>query len=328
MTARRLVSTAVLAAALSVPAAARADTVIAPLGGPTPVRAWAGTAVLSVLGPAAGQYRLATQRGAAPPAALPGIAPAPQPFDADIGPGPGGAPTIVFARCARPRRCHLSRTTPAGTREIPLPGSAATAGWESAPTVWGRRLVFARHYTRGGDVVYTRPLTAGTQTRSVRLPGAPRGGTVPELELRRGTLAENTHNDRADVGICGEEEMRLVDVARRTSRRVASTICGLSGSSYVGASLTATHLLYVRICPGDAAGCALHNAIAYRYDLRDHRIAQVPRPAVLTGFSATSDTAALEIQAPEQAGGNCTNYLQDASPTCSLVRADALGFSG
>jgi hypothetical protein len=56
------------------------------------------------------------------------------------------AATIVFARCQTPSRCHLARTSPAGGSETPIADSAATDGWESAPTVWGSRLAFARQY--------------------------------------------------------------------------------------------------------------------------------------------------------------------------------------
>src|SRR3954470_681692 len=140
-----ILTTALLAAAVLAGAAGAAVTPIAPLPGPTPVRAWAGIAVLSVQDPATGQYRLATQRGTGQPQPLAGIAPAAQPFDADIGPGPGGGAVIVFARCRSPGHCHPSRTTLAGGAETPISGSAATAGWESAPSVWGNRLAFARH---------------------------------------------------------------------------------------------------------------------------------------------------------------------------------------
>ncbi len=291
-----LLATAV-AAALLAPGAAVADTSIGPLSAATPVRAWAGIAVLSMLDTTTGTYRLATQTGTAPPQALPGIAPAAQPFDADIGAGPGGAATIVFARCQTPTHCRLSRTTPAGGTETPITGSAATDGWESAPTVWGNRLAFARRYATGSERVYIRPLDAGRRVRSVRLPGVPArecdeiarcraidDGTVRELELRGTTLAENVHFGLSSVGICGEGQMRLVDVTHRTSRRLTSAICGLSGATLLGTSLTATHLLFVRICPGDPGACQNRNALAYRYGLVDRRFELVAQADVLTGF--------------------------------------------
>jgi hypothetical protein len=340
VTARRPVVPVLLAVALGAPAGAAADTPIATLAAPTPVRAWAGTAVLSVQDAATGRYRLATQRGTGAPSPLPGIAPAAAPFDADIGPGPGGAAVIVFARCPAARRCHLSRTTPAGGAETPITGSAATGGFESAPTVWGGRLAFARRYPSGSERVYVRPLTAGTHVRSTRLPGVParecdeingcravRDGTVRELELRGGTLAENVHFSLTTVGICGEGQLRLVDLARRTSRLVTRTICGLSGSTLLGASLTATHLLYARICPGDPAGCRNHDTIVNRYGLADRRFEQAPERDLLTGFAALHDGDAIEVRAPGGHDGDCTNHLQGTSPACVLALTGPLAFT-
>ena len=113
MCARGPVLATAVAAALLAPAP-RWPHVDRSAGGADPIRAWAGIAVLSVLDPTTGTYQLATQTGTHAPQPLAGIAPAAQPFDADIGPGPGGAATIVFARCQAPGRCHLARTSPAG----------------------------------------------------------------------------------------------------------------------------------------------------------------------------------------------------------------------
>jgi hypothetical protein len=340
MIARRSVLTASLMAAVLMPGAASADTPIQALAAATPVRAWAGTAVLSVRDPATGRYQLATQRGTAAAQALPGIAPAAEPFDADIGPGPGGAPVIVFARCPAKNRCHLSRTTPAGGTETPITGSAATAGWESAPTVWGSRLAFARHYATGSQRVYVRPLNAGIGVRSVRLPGVPArecdevggcravtDGTVPELELRGRTLAENVHFSLRTVGICGEGQMRVVDTTRGTSRLVKRTICGLSGSTFLGASLTAAHLLYARICPGDPSGCESRNTIIYRYGLRDHRFEQTPQADLVIGFAALHDDDAIAVRAPAGPDGTCINALEGTSPPCELALTGPLAFA-
>jgi hypothetical protein len=339
VTARRLVVTIVLGAALGAPAAAAAATPIAPLAAPTPIRAWAGTAVLSVQDAATGDYRLATQRGTAAPQPLPRIPPAAKPFDADIGPGPGGAPVIVFARCPVPRRCHLARTTPAGGTETPIRGATATGGFESAPTVWGGRLAFARRYPSGSERVYVRPLAAGPQVRSTRLPGVPareceevggcraiRDGTVPELELRGSTLAQNVHFSLKTVGICGEGQLRLVDVARRTSRLVTHTTCGLSGSTLLGASLTATHLLFARVCPGDPAGCESHSTILLRYHLASHRFEQVLERDLVTGFAALHDGDAIEVRAPGGPDGDCTNSIEGTSPACLLALTGPLPF--
>jgi hypothetical protein len=176
--------------------------------------------------------------------------------------------------------------------------------------------------------------------RSVRLPGVPArecdevtacrqitDGTVRELELRGTTLAQGIHFGLRSVGICGEGQVRLVDVMRRTSRRVEHAICGLSGATLLGVSLTATHLLYARICPGDPGGCQNHNTLVNRYRLGDHRREQAAQRALLTGFAALHDDDAIEVQAPESHDGNCTNHLEGTSPACDLVRTGPLTFA-
>src|ERR1700719_3952584 len=136
---------------------AMADTLIEPLSAPTPIHQWAGTAVLSVRD-VSGKYDLAIQQGTQPARALPGIAPAIEPFDANIGPGPSGSPVLVFARCHAAHRCALMRTTPAGNIEAPISASAGLGGY--APSVWRNRLAFARRSAHGADEVFVVPLEA------------------------------------------------------------------------------------------------------------------------------------------------------------------------
>jgi hypothetical protein len=93
---------------------------------------------------------------------------------------------------------------------------------------------------------------------------------VRELELRGTTLVENIHFPLASVGICGEGQLRLVDVKRRDSRPISSTVCGLAGSTLLGASPVAGFVLYVQRCLGDPGPC--HGpALLHRYRLHDGR---------------------------------------------------------
>jgi len=338
MTLRRALALAALAAALA-PAAARADTTISTLPGPTAVRAWGGTALLSLLDPASGRYQLATSRGGAAPQAIPGIAPAADPFDADIGPGPDGSAVIVYARCAK-RACQLFRTTPAGGAETPVAGATSRDGSETAPTVWRGRLAFARTYARGSSQVYVRPLDAPASVRSTRLPGLPRrtcdevngchaitNGTVSELELRGTSLAESVTFPLRTVGICGERQIRLVDVVRRSSALVADTICGLGGQTFVGVSWAGSQLLFARTCPGDPGGCRDAHALAYRYTPPSRRTEIVKQPGVMLGFAALDATHALEVRAPNTKNGTCDNYDPSGPhPACDFVSAGPLPY--
>jgi hypothetical protein len=331
-------SAALLVVAVTLLACASAEADIS-LTASTPVRVWGATALLSVR--EGGGFRLATQRGARPPVPLPGIAPASQPFEADIGPGPNGSPVIVFARC-RAGACRLMRTTLAGNEEVAISGSAGVNGFEHAPAVWGNRVAFVRRLADGTEQVYVRPLRASKPTRSVRLPAIPRPPceavkrslcspvvfrpTVVQLSMRGSMLAETVNLGVIEEELCDRTEIRLVDLTNSRSRQVTYSLCGLSGSTLLGASLTATHILWARTCPGDPGGCQSHNTLLYRYGLRDHRTQQAPQHDVLVAFAAEDDDHAIEISAPAEEGGDCTNAVPGANPPCELTRVGPIAF--
>jgi hypothetical protein len=333
---RRSVALLVVAVAFLLAASAEADI---SLTAATPVRTWGATALLSVR--EGDGFRLATQRGAQAAVPLPGIAPASHPFEADVGPGPGGSPVIVFARC-RAGACRLMRTTLEGNEEVAIGGSAGVNGFEHAPAVWGNRIAFARRLANGAEQVYVRPLQASKPTRSVQLPPIPRPPceavkrslcrpvafrpAVVQLSMRGSMLAETINLGVIEEELCDRTEIRLVDLASRRSRQITYSLCGLSGSTLLGASLTATHLLWARTCPGDPGGCQSHNTLLYRYGLRDHRTQQAPQQDVLVSFAAEDDDHAVAISAPAEEDGDCTNPLQGTSPPCELTRVGPIAF--
>jgi hypothetical protein len=329
---------ALLLVAVTLPACASAEADVS-LSAPTPVRAWGAPALLSVR--ESGGFRLATQRGAQPPVPLPGIAPASRPFEADIGPGPSGSPVIVFARC-RAGACRLMRTTLAGNEEVAIGSSAGVNGFEHAPAVWGNRVAFVRRLADGAEQVYVRPLQASKPTRSVRLPAIPRPQceaverslcspavfrpTVVQLSMRGSMLAETVNLGVIEEELCDRTEIRLVDLASRRSRQVTYSLCGLSGSTLLGASLTATHILWARTCPGDSGGCQSHNTLLYRYGLRSHQTEQAPQRDVLVSFAAEDDEHAIELSAPAEEGGDCASPSQETNPPCELTRVGPISF--
>jgi hypothetical protein len=306
----------------------------------TPVRVWGATALLSIR--EGDSFRLATQRGAQQPVALPGIAPASHHFEANIGPGPSGSPVIVFARCRRDGVCRLMRTTLAGNEEIAIGGSAGASGFEHAPAVWGNRIAFARRFRNGTEQVYVRPLQTSKPTRSILLPAIPRPPceavkrslcrpvvfrpTVVELSMRGSMLVETVNLGVIEEELCDQTEIRLVDLASRRSRQVTYSLCGLSGSTLLGASLTAKHILWARTCPGDPGGCESHNTLLYRYGLHDHQIQQASQRDVLVAFAAEDDSHALEISAPAEENDDCINALPGTNPPCELTRVGPIMF--
>jgi hypothetical protein len=334
---RRSIALLVVAVAFLLGASAEADIA---LTAATPVRAWGATALLSVR--EGDGFRLATQRGAQPAVPLPGIAPASHPFEADIGPGPDGLPVIVFVRCRGEGACRLQRTTLAGNDETAVSGSAGVNGFEHAPAVWGNRIAFARRLSNGAEQVYVRPLQASKPTRSVQLPAIPRPPceaakrslcrpvvfrpTVVQLSMRGSMLAETINLGVIEEELCDRTEIRLIDLASGHSRRVTYSLCGLSGSTLLGASLTASHVLWARTCPGDPGGCESHNTLLYRYGLRDHDTQQAPQQDVLISFAAEDNDHAVAISAPAEEDGDCTNPLQGTSPPCELTRVGPIAF--
>jgi hypothetical protein len=325
---------------------ARAITLIAPLAAETPVRAWAGIAVLSISEPDGG-YRLAVQQGTEAPRPLPGVAAAARPFDANIGPGPSGSPLIVFVRCGAAHRCGLMRTTVAGNVETPVGASAGVGNLDHAPAVWGNRLAFARPARHGSDWVYVVLLQTGKRVRSalLRLRSAPRPEcvvdvgkecfsahvhpTVTELSLRGSTLAENiTLGLVENTETCPRTEVRLFDLAHSRGTSVKQPYCGEGGQTLLGISLTATHLLYAMICPGDQELCEHTKTRVYRDRLRgDHRTEAAPEHDLLTGFAAVDDNHAVEVAAPERAfQEDCTRHERATHPQCQLVRVGPIRF--
>jgi hypothetical protein len=329
---------------------ARATTLITPLAAPTPVRAWAGIALLSIR-EAGGAYRLDTQQGREAPRPVPGIAPASQPFDANIGPGPSGAPLIVFARCVGVHRCGLMRTTLAGGVETPIGAPAGPGNHDHAPAVWGDRLAFARPARHGSDWVYVVPLEAGKRVRAMRLRSAPlpkcdppdvSGGcfaahlrpSPTELSLRGSMLAEVVELGFVEeIEGCPRTEVRLIDIsAHRRGEQVKQEFCGIEGGeTLLGVSLTATHLLYATVCPGDETICGRTRTLVYRYGLRDHRTMAAPERDLITGFAALDDDHAVEVSAPQRSsenpsGEDCTRSEQKPPPPCELVRVGPIRF--
>jgi hypothetical protein len=232
----------VVAALLAVPPAARSERVVTDLGAPSPVRAWAGIAVFSVLDPATATFRLAVSRQGGPPRPLP-VRPRAAAFDADIGPGASGAPEIVFSRCAdqRPglqRGCRLFRFSLRTRRVHRIPTATPPGRSAISPSIWGRTLAWVD--VRDGER-FPRPsvLVAGPgNARPRRLDVVPRarcfpsGGCRPTRDARVAAL--DVWGSRVAVGsvyvVSGQiEEVLELASPGRAVRRVARHGIGLMG---------------------------------------------------------------------------------------------------
>ncbi|WP_028066087.1 hypothetical protein [Solirubrobacter soli] len=178
---RVVVAVAVL---LLFPAAARADYTVATVERPTTVSAYAGHVVWSQFD--GSSYRLYEAHASPAGQVTTQLAAAPRsvPFDADIGPGADGTPTVVYSRCATEpkldqlpiwataRGCDVYRLALGATKETRVAGVSTAADSEFLPSIWRGRIAFARVYDRN-PYVYVR----GPEGPNERQPGGMRGET-------------------------------------------------------------------------------------------------------------------------------------------------------
>jgi hypothetical protein len=308
-----LVGTVAATAASILPDVAPARTV-APVGGATAVREYAGTIVFSQLDQNSSRWYLAVRRAGATEVERLPVAPAAVPFEADIGPDGQGRPALVYQRCsgrpAAPTDCDLfvfSLSNGTGERRVRNANHPRLN--DMRPTLWRGRIAWTREYGSGRNanpVVYTRKLTAPTGRRSTRLPGAPKrrcgdserfecgptiNRSVQALELRGKRLALIVLYHCPGCSGFAWNEVRLGDLTRRGSRLVAFQIVGLSSQSYVGPSLFAGRLAWYSACPGapSRADCPGPNAGSpFRHVLSSRRYEKGGRgPAGLVGFADT-----------------------------------------
>lgn len=172
--------------AVAVPVAAQtANREVASVDALTPLSAYGGRLVWSTYDPSTRTFSLTTRAGGET-ATLP-VAPRPVPFDADLGPGVDGTPVVVYSRCQREPdyelnndrvfdytsggHCDVYRYDFATQRESPVRSVNRRSSSETVPTIYGRRIAFARtsRPSRGrSDGVARLLLNDGVRTRELR----------------------------------------------------------------------------------------------------------------------------------------------------------------
>ena len=186
----RIAALAALALALC-PAAARADFTVAAVERPTPISAYAGHVIWSQFDAGVAGYRLFEAHASPAGQVTTQLAAAPRsvPFDADIGPGADGAPTVVYSRCATEPRlgadqlpvwatgrgCDVFALALGATAETRVAGVSTGGSSEFLPSIWRDKVAFARVYEarNSNPYVYVR----GGDGPSARQPGGLRGET-------------------------------------------------------------------------------------------------------------------------------------------------------
>jgi hypothetical protein len=320
-----------LALALSAPANA-ADTGVAELQRPSTIRSYAGIQVFSDFDGSA--YRLAILRDSKLEH-LP-VDPSQAPFDADIGPDRKGRPQLIYTRCRTERAdvsfgrnesegCDLVTYSLAGGGERPVRGANTAAGNEFAPTLWRGRIAFARKGPgRGLPIVYTRRLGAPRSQASTPLPGISRRTRtrgILELDLSGHHLGQITFS-------AGQTEVRLVDVADRSVRRLARTGVGEGGQYFAGIGFTDGHLAWA--AQWLTGGGAVTPGI-YRYRLSNGELSRAPHPHGLwwiVGLALFDADGAyvIDAQPPADGCGDIEGEPPVLTRPCQLVRSKPLAF--
>lgn len=256
---RRCLLALVAGLALATPGIAQAqDVQLERLERQTAVRQAAGLELYSRWDESIDRYRLVL-RDALSTSVL-AVAPQVESFDADIGTNSRGRPAAIVSLCDRPRGadgrsggCDLVVISIAD-RAVRAVTNANTPDDEARPTIDRGRIAFTRSYRgrSGGPVVYTKALVAPRARPSTRQSGVPRRRCVSGRS--RGSDCSTTNRRVSELKLSGTElaqivtyglapsdgtrfnEVRLVDVAERTSALVAATITGEGGQRYLGLS--------------------------------------------------------------------------------------------
>jgi hypothetical protein len=314
--------------ALLFPATASAADDI-PTGAATPVTEYAGTIAFSVKD--TDGYHLTIQRAGGEPERL-AVAPRDAPFDADIGPDSGGAPELIYSRCANGvtrTGCDLYVLSLApGSAERPVNNANASES-DLAPTLWKGRIAWARIYPGDtGAVVYTKTLTAPRSQPSKRLPGVPqnRNGapttnrTVNALELYGTHLAQSVVYGCKSCSGIDTAELRMADTSSGSAEQVAITASGLSGQSWIGPSFHDGMLGFYKACLGDPSGCNGNVGGPFRYRYSQRTYTKTTGPHRVDGFADAGD-ALWETQSCQTGDETACHLVRVAPPAYASTKA-------
>jgi hypothetical protein len=321
-------------AAATVAAPALAQDV-AMLDRTTPIAAYGGRLLWSRFDAATGRWALMTSAGGAT-AAVP-VAERAVPFDADLGPGPDGAPVAVYSRCAREvtpsgsfgpslygrgRGCDLYLFDFAAGAETRLAGASAAHASEVWPTVWRDHIAFARTYDADRDrsLIYVRPLTGRATSR--RLPAGPLRGCATcdpalarpsALELYGRRLAFAWSYAGPEEGL--ETDIRLDTIGGGHVRVAHQPGGGLTQVQPGWPAFEAGGLLWSVQCFGDPGGCP------GTFGLRRYRIAtgateSAPAPQVVPSYDR--DGGVDWVLEDTQPGTQCLGDPPVPGGTCAL----------
>ena len=218
-------------------------------------------------------------------------------FDADLGPGKQGRPTVVYSL-----RNH-------GIYRLRIGAAAPTRiATGEDPTIWRETIAYSRPAGTRDEIT----IRTGNRTRRLLA-----RGYVEQLELRGSMLAVDASQDES-------LEIELVSLRSRSRRLIARTTMGVSGLDYVGLSFTSDHLGWHRSCYGDSAGCRTSGT--QRYNLKTGAYEALTGPyRSLSGFALTRD-GLLEINGGLELGEQSEGGTTDCAPRCPINRVTDLSW--
>lgn len=282
--------------ALATPTAARAEErVLAPKQENVNIHAYRGIAIFSVRDGSAYTLVASTAGGAPQPVNVPAQS---TPFDADIGRGPNGKPTIVLRVC-HGASCGLSLLAMDGS--APKPTGIKVPHANVRPTLWDKTIAWYEH---GGVRTKTRTLTS-----------VAKGTRVLGLDLYGRHLALNLNVANPDADVCGTREIRLLKLGEKNAHLIGRQTCGLDGQTFNGPSFDAGWLYFARACN---TSCGASRYGAYRYRNGRYEIAGDDHP--LVDWAWGGNGAVYQVRSQDGAG------CSDPDVRCTVVWTNGLTF--
>ena len=293
--------------ALAVGAApAAAEERLATESAPFTADAFGGVVAWSSYDAAAKVYRLRLLRAGAPLA--PAVAASPAPFDLDVGPGPDGAPVVVYSR-----RGDIFQYDPATGLEQPL-AEVNTPGTELHPSIRRDALAFVRRVA-GRPVLYLR---SGGDTRRQPRPRFKRTLAIEDVDLSdRGLFVVY----RTDVVRTCCTSATLYRVAGSKLRHVFAV--GSGGANFgqlVTPGVVGRSVYFARTNEGSGQGNRF-----FRYDLRTRRLFAARGTSRAQSVTWLGDRLLLSRTSSGCAGPPGEDPT--ATPTCELLVTDPIRFT-
>ncbi len=248
-------------------------------------------------------YRLRLLHGGQPVA--PAVPPSFNGFDLDVGPGPDGAPLVVYARGG-----DLFQYDPATGREQPL-AEVNTPAVERSPSIHRSALAFVRR-VHGKPVVYLR---RDGNTRRQPRPRFKRALGVDGLELSARGLFVTYRTDIVPTCCTRATLYRVVGGRLRHVFAVGSG--GANFGRIVSPTVFGRNVYFGRTNEGSGQGNRF-----FRYDLRSRRLFSARGTSRAVSLTWRGDRFLMSRDAD-----GCQGDPAAGTPSCELVLTDPVRFT-